>query len=62
MLSLLPDGDVRVVGQNAVFFAGDVPGLEQLPDYGLADDDEIERSIAGWNSTIEIREVHVASA
>jgi hypothetical protein len=42
-----------LVAQSAAFFAGDVPGLDRIPDY--SDDDEltIRSQLASWHSEFE---------
>jgi hypothetical protein len=49
-LGLWPNAQLALVAESAAFFAGDVPGLDRIPDY--ADDDEVtvRSQLAGWHS------------
>jgi hypothetical protein len=51
-----PGAQLSLVAESASFFAGDVPGLDRIPDY--VDDDEatIRAQLAGWHS--EFTPVH----
>lgn len=48
-----PGAELDLVAQSAAFFAGDVPGLDRIPDY--SDDDEltIRSQLASWHSEFE---------
>ncbi len=45
-----PGAQLRVVSESAAFFAGDVPGLEGIPDYGSDDEAEIRANLAAWSA------------
>jgi hypothetical protein len=46
-----PGAQFTVVAKSAAFFAGDVPGLDEVPpDYGALDDVTVRAALAGWNS------------
>jgi len=55
-LGLWPGAQLVVVAESAAFFAGDVPGLDRIPDYGSDDDATIRANLAGWRS--EFMPVH----
>lgn len=43
-------GELTVRGRRAAFIAGDVPGLQFIPDYGVDDDETIRANLASWSS------------
>ncbi|NDL56994.1 hypothetical protein [Phytoactinopolyspora mesophila] len=45
-----PGAQLRVVAERAVFFVGDVPGLERIPDYSSDEETEIQANLVAWNS------------
>jgi hypothetical protein len=49
-LGMWPDAQLALRAESAAFFAGDVPGLDPIPNY--VDDDEatIRAHLAGWRS------------
>jgi hypothetical protein len=46
-----PDGELGLTAESAVFYVGDVAGLDEIPDYIDDDDATIRDRIAGWHST-----------
>ena len=51
-----PGAQLRVVAGSAAFFAGDVPGLDRIPDYVSDDEATIRANLADWRS--EFMPVH----
>lgn len=51
-----PGAQLKLVAESAAFFAGDVPGLDRIPDYGEDDEATIRAQLAGWHS--EFTPVH----
>jgi hypothetical protein len=49
-LGMWPGAQLTLKAESAAFFAGDVPGLDRIPDY--MDDDEVtvRAQLAGWHS------------
>jgi len=49
-LGMWPGAQLMLRAESAAFFAGDVPGLDRIPDY--MDDDEVtvRSQLAGWHS------------
>jgi hypothetical protein len=46
-----PGAQFTVVADSAAFFAGDVPGLDEVPpDYGALDRVTVRERLAGWDS------------
>lgn len=45
-----PGAQLRLVAESAAFFAGDVPGLDRIPDYVVDDEATIRANLAGWHS------------
>jgi hypothetical protein len=43
-----PGAELRLVAESASFFAGDVPGLDRIPNYGDDDEATIRAQLAGW--------------
>lgn len=39
-----------LVAESAAFFAGDVPGLERIPDYVSDDEPTVHANLANWHS------------
>lgn len=50
-----PGAQVELVAAAATFFAGDVPGLDEVPpDYVEDDEETIRSSLANWDSRIVV--------
>ena len=50
-----PGAQVELVAGAVVFFAGDVPGLDEVPpDYVEDDDEAIRANLANWDSPIAV--------
>jgi hypothetical protein len=49
-LLMRPKGGLRLRAESAAFFAGDVAGLDQIPDYGEDDEETVRANLAGWRS------------
>lgn len=45
-----PGAQFKLVAETASFFAGDVPGLDRIPDYLGDDDATIRAQLASWHS------------
>lgn len=46
----LPGAGLGLVAESVAFFAGDVPGLDRIPDYVSDDESTIHAQLAGWHS------------
>lgn len=51
-MALWPNAQLSLRAKNAAFFTGDVPGLDEIPDYGQDDDAAVRAALAGWNSEL----------
>jgi hypothetical protein len=50
-----PGAQVELVAQAMVFFAGDVPGLDEIPpDYVEDDEETIRANLPNWESPIAV--------
>jgi hypothetical protein len=62
-IGLLPWGEMFLRAGSAAFYIGDVPGLVEIPDYGLASESELNLMIAHWDSEfVPLRAVFLESA
>lgn len=52
-LFFFPDAELTVVGQSAVFYAGDVPGLPDTPPDFAGRDEEVAAGMASMDSSFE---------
>ncbi len=50
LTGLRPGAGLGLVAESAAFFAGDVPGLDRIPDYIEDDEATIRAQLAGWHS------------
>jgi hypothetical protein len=50
LAGLRPGAGLGLVAESAAFFAGDVPGLDRIPDYTEDDEATIRAQLAGWHS------------
>lgn len=55
-IGMLPQAELHICAKSAVFYSGDVPGLIEIPDYGVASEDELVANLAQWGS--EFHPVH----
>jgi hypothetical protein len=46
----VPGAQLKLVAENASFFSGDVPRLDQIPDYMDDDDTTVRAHLASWHS------------
>jgi hypothetical protein len=46
-----PGTQLTLIAESAAFLAGDVPGLDQIPDYGEDDEPTIRAELANWRSS-----------
>lgn len=49
-LGLWPNAQLALKAESAAFFAGDVPGLDRIPDYMEDDEVTVRSQLAGWHS------------
>lgn len=49
-LGMWPDAQLTLKAESAAFFAGDVPGLDRIPDYMDDDEATVHAQLAGWHS------------
>lgn len=48
-----PGSQLIIAAESAAFFAGDVPGLDRIPDYLDDDEETIRTQLASWQSPFE---------
>lgn len=49
-LGLWPGAQLTLKAESASFFAGDVPGLDRIPDYVSDDEPTVRANLADWHS------------
>jgi hypothetical protein len=49
-LGMWPGAQLELRAESAAFFAGDVPGLDRIPDYTEDDEATVRAQLAGWGS------------
>ena len=50
LAGLRPGAGLGLVAESAAFFAGDVPGLDRIPDYVSDDESTVRANLASWRS------------
>lgn len=53
LAGLRPGAALGLVAESAAIFAGDVPGLDQIPDYVSDDEPTVRANLANWHSKFE---------
>lgn len=53
LAGLRPAAGLGLTAESAAFFAGEVPGLERIPDYVSDDEPTVRANLANWHSKFE---------